>query len=138
MFFRRKLNRTQTDETGRWGEDVAARMLAGKGYKILGTRVLVGKHDELDLVARLGEILVFVEVKTRKTEGFGRPLSSVDRRKQRAMSRAAVRYIGHLKNPRVNFRFDVVEVVGEVNGRAPVVRHVENAFALSRWLSLPG
>lgn len=138
MFFRRKTNRTAADETGRWGESVAARMLSAKGYKILGTRVLVGKHDELDLVARLGNLLVFVEVKTRKSEGFGRPLSSVDRRKQRAMSRAAVRYIGHLRNPRVNFRFDVVEVVGEAAAGEPVVRHIENAFALSRWLALPG
>ncbi len=123
---------------GAWGEGLAAKELKKKGFKILGTRVRIGKRDELDLVARDGEVLVFVEVKTRKSERFGRPVSSVDRAKRHTLSRAAVRYIKRLKDPHVYFRFDVVEVVGEIDAPdPPVIRHIENAFPLDSRYSLP-
>lgn len=123
--------------TGVWGERQAERFLLAKGYRILGRRVRVSVRDELDLVARDGEVLVFVEVKTRKTEAFGRPAEAVDRGKRHTVSRAAVRYLQRLKYPRVNFRFDVVEVVGEEGDLAPVVRHIENAFVLDSRYTLP-
>jgi putative endonuclease len=122
--------------TGLWGEDRAGDFLKAHGYKILGRRVRVGLRDELDLVARQGEILVFVEVKTRRTEDFGRPVASVDRAKRHSLSRAAVRYLERLKAP-VSFRFDVVEVIGQEGDDAPVVRHIENAFPLDRCYMLP-
>lgn len=106
-------------ETGKWGEDIAAGSLKRKGFKILGRRVRVGTRDELDLVARDGDVLVFVEVKTRKSEAYGRPITSVDRKKRHTLSRAAVRYIKRLRNPRICFRFDVVEVIGDMDGDAP-------------------
>jgi len=124
-------------DAGRWGEGQAADCLVRKGYRILGRRVRVGARDEIDLVARDGKTLVFVEVKTRGVESFGRPLSAVDRAKRHALSRAAVRYLERLKNPRVCFRFDVVEVIGAVGAARPVVRHVPNAFALDRRYVLP-
>jgi putative endonuclease len=122
--------------TGLWGEKQAAEFLRGRGYKVLGTRVRVGLRGEFDVVARDGEVLVFVEVKTRKSETFGRPISSVDRDKQHALSRAAVRYLKKLKQP-VCFRFDVVEVVGVEGGTPSSIRHVENAFPLDRRYTLP-
>jgi putative endonuclease len=94
-------------------------------------------RDEIDLVARDGQALVFVEVKTRFSEQFGRPESAVDRRKRQVLSRAAVRYIRKLRDPQVCFRFDVVEVVGGLRDRRPLVRHIENAFPLDRRYSLP-
>lgn len=121
---------------GLWGERQAESHLRARGFKILGRRVKVGLRDEIDLVAREYEALVFVEVKTRKSESFGRPFESVDKRKRHALSRAAVRYLQRLKQP-VNFRFDVVEVIGEPDGGDPVVRHIENAFLLDRCYSLP-
>ena len=125
-------------ETGEWGEGVAEKMLRKKGYKILGRRVRVGTRDELDLVARDGDVLVFVEVKTRKSEAFGRPVDSVNHAKRHTLSRAAVRYLKKLKNPRICFRFDVVEVIGDMDSTvAPEVRHIENAFALERRYQLP-
>ncbi len=121
-------------ETGKWGEEQAERMLKRKGYRILGRRVRVGTRDEIDLVARDGAALVFVEVKTREHEDFGRPLSAVDRQKRHSMSRAAARYLKKLGYPDVCFRFDVVEVVGKSN---PEIRHVENAFVMERRYALP-
>jgi putative endonuclease len=123
---------------GEWGETVAAEALMKKGFKILGRRVRVGTRDELDLVARDGNVLVFVEVKTRASENFGRPISAVDRDKRHTLSRAAVRYLKRLKDPRVCFRFDVVEVIGEMDAVLPPdVRHTENAFPLEKRYSLP-
>lgn len=124
-------------DTGIWGEKIAARFLKRKGFKIIGKRIHVTARDELDLVARDGEVLVFVEVKTRGTENFGRPLNAVDRRKRQVLSRGAVRYLAKLKNPRINFRFDVVEVIGSIEDSDPQVRHIENAFPLDRRYSLP-
>ena len=124
-------------QPGEWGERAAARALRRKGLRILGRRVRVGDRDELDLVARDGEVLVFVEVKTRKTEDFGAPISAVDRRKRHALSRAAVRYLRDRRYPPVNLRFDVVEVLGSEGDKTPEIRHVENAFLLDRRYTLP-
>lgn len=131
-FRRRGPDGAKPPDAGLWGENLAARFLERAGLKILGRRVRVGTRDELDLVARDGESLVFVEVKTRRSEDFGRPVSAVDRKKRHAMSRAAVRYLAKLKYPRVFFRFDVVEVVGCPEDDEPELRHIRNAFPLDR------
>lgn len=122
---------------GEWGEEMAAKMLKDKGYKLIGRRVRVGARDELDIVARTGETLVFVEVKTRRSEDWARPAAAVNRRKRRALSRAACRYLKQLKNPRVYCRFDIVEVIGTEEEGAPTLRHLENAFTLDPRHRLP-
>lgn len=124
------------DEIGQWGEKIAARELRRKRYRIIGKRVRVGTRDEIDIVARDGEVLVFVEVKTRAGEAFGRPSASVDRKKRHTMSRAAVRYLKRLGTPDVYFRFDVVEVIGTMGGPEIRVNHIQNAFTLDGNYSL--
>jgi len=124
-------------DAGKWGEEQAEKFLRKNGFRILGRRVRVGTRDEIDLVARDGKELVFVEVKTRKSEDYGRPLAAVDREKRHVMSRAAVRYLKQLRDPRVCFRFDVVEVVGSLGDIAPPMRHIKNAFTLDRRYTLP-
>jgi putative endonuclease len=131
------MNGNNTAETGLWGEKEAERVLKSKGYKILGRRVRIGDRDEIDLVARDGDILVFVEVKTRGSDDFGRPASAVDRSKRHTMSRAAVRYLKKIKCPRVNFRFDVVEILGPKDDDDSIVNHIENAFTLGDQYSIP-
>ena len=101
-FFWQKQDKDETGKhanlaAGLWGEEQAAKFLEGRGYRILGRRVRVGRRDEIDLVARAGETLVFVEVKTRRGEDFGRPAEAVDRDKRRALSRAAIRYLRRLR-----------------------------------------
>lgn len=126
-----------TAESGLWGEKTAERHLRRKGYRIVGERVRVGTRDELDLVARDGKTLVFVEVKTRAGEAFGRPSAAVNKKKRHVLSRAAVRYLKKLRTPGVTFRFDIVEVVGVPGDRDPEIRHIENAFPLDSRYSLP-
>ena len=118
--------------SGQWGEAVAEKELRREGLTIVGRRVRVGRRDEVDIVAREGRVLVFVEVKTRRSERYGRPVSAVDRHKRQVLSRAAVRYIGRLRDPRVFFRFDVVEVIGTPGASDVRVRHIRNAFGLDR------
>lgn len=117
-------------QTGIWGEKVAARMLKKKGYRILGKRVRIGKHDELDIVARDRDELVFIEVKTRAPSPTGRPMDAVDANKQRMLSRAAATYLGRLKAKPKCFRFDVVEIVGQLGDKNPKITHIESAFSM--------
>ena len=126
-----------TEKTGIWGEKQAEKFLKKAGHKILGRRVRVGDRDEIDLITRTGGIVVFVEVKTRKSERYGRPAAAVDRDKRRTLSRAAVRYMKTKNFPKIHFRFDIVEVIGKVGDRSPEIRHLENAFRLDRKYRLP-
>ena len=124
--------------SGEWGEALAESFLRRKGYSIIGRRVRVGKKDELDIIARAPDlVLVFVEVKTRASEDFGRPFSAIDRRKRKTLSRAALRYMMRLNKKPNYFRMDVVEVVGTPEQKDPVVRHIENAFTLSGNKRIP-
>ncbi len=132
MFWFFKRNIPDHLRTGIWGEKMAARFLRRAGMRILGRRVRIGRHDELDLVARDGRTLVFVEVKTRGGESFGRPLDAVDRAKRKALCRAAAKYVTRLKQKPDAFRFDVVEVIGHPGDRRPEVRHIRCAFEMDR------
>ena len=106
--------------------------LVREGYRILGRRVRPDRRDEIDIVARKDAALVFVEVKTRRSEDFGRPLAAVNAAKRKALNRAAVRYLRQIGFPKLYYRFDTIEVVGTPEAAAPVVRHVENAFPFDR------
>jgi putative endonuclease len=117
-------------QTGKWGERQAAYFLKRHRYRIRGQRIRVGKHDELDIVAEQSGVLVFVEVKTRRNEAYGRPFSAINKAKRKHLSRAAVTYLKKKKLSPDHFRFDVVEVIGEPGGQPPEIRHIENAFPL--------
>jgi len=139
-FLRRLLGRPQAadgEDAGLWGEEQAAEFLKRRGFRILGRRVRVDRRDEIDIIARDGSIAVFVEVKTRRTERFGRPASAIGPGKRRSLSRAAVRYLKKAGWPSAVIRFDVVEVIGRPGGGAPEIRHIENAFLLDRRYEPP-
>ena len=123
--------------TGEWGEAAAERALVAAGFKVLGRRVRAGRRGEIDLLMRDGEVLVFVEVKTRADESHGRPVESVGRDKRLQLSKAAVAYLKRLRSPPRHFRFDVVEVVGRVDGPPPRTQHIRNAFPLEGRLRPP-
>ena len=114
-------------DRGAMGERAARAYLEAKGLRFVGANLRVGR-DEVDLLMREGETLVFVEVKLRKDRDDA-PFA-VDAAKQRRISRAAVVYLaehGLLGRPA---RFDVVSV--EFVGARLDVRHIENAFPLAR------
>ncbi len=85
---------------------------------------------EIDIVCRDRDTLVFVEVKTRTREDFGRPFDAVNRDKQRRISRGGLAWLRMLDDPDILFRFDVVEVI-MAKGMEPRLELLRNAFALS-------
>ena len=131
-WFRNRANRpTPRLELGERGEDAAARFLRRRGYKIL-VRRFKSRAGEIDIIARQKDWLVFIEVKTRKTEQYGAPSEAVNKEKQRHMSRVALDYLRLLDNPRIKFRFDIVEVLLREDAQKPDdIRLFQNAFDLS-------
>jgi putative endonuclease len=115
---------------GELGERAARRQLQRQGLKFL-TANFRSERGEIDLVLRDDDCLVFVEVKTRSSEDWGRPASAVDRKRRRRLSRAALDYLRLLRKPQVKMRFDVVEVLLE-DGKVREIRHLPNTFALER------
>ena len=122
---------------GLWGEEKAAAFLRANGFTVLGRNVRPDKRDEIDVVARIGETLVFVEVKTRRREDFGRPLMAVDKKKRHALNRAAAAYLRRAKFPNLYYRFDVIEVLGQPEEGEPVIRHLDDAFPFESRFKFP-
>lgn len=100
-----------------------------QGFKILYRNFRGRRGGEIDLVCRDQDTLVFVEVKTRTREDFGRPLDAVNRQKQLRISLGAFAWLRLLGNPDILFRFDVVEVV-IAEGAEPRIELVRDAFQL--------
>lgn len=120
---------TDKDVTGLWGERIAARHLIESGYKIIGRRIRSGRHGEIDIIVVRGNVLAFIEVKTRATEQYGRPGAAVDGAKKRTLCDAAAKWLRRAGYPDCIYRFDIIEVVGTEKGEgAPIVRHLEDAF----------
>ena len=115
----------QRDALGDRGENMAARYLRNQGYKIIvrNFRCTLG---EIDIVARDGRTLVFVEVKTR-TYDDPTPEEQVNTFKRHQLSKAAKFYLSRYGLPQPPARFDVVAIVWP-NGRDPQIRHTPDAF----------
>jgi putative endonuclease len=115
-------------EAGRRAEALAVGHLEAKGFTIIA-RNWRRPEGELDVVARDGDLLVFVEVRSRTGEEHGHPLESMTPRKRARVVRAARLYLDHEgPGPVAGFRFDVVGVVFSGTGEALECLHVENAF----------
>ncbi|MBL9131663.1 MAG: YraN family protein [Verrucomicrobiaceae bacterium] len=121
--------RLSTAEIGQMGEWIAARWLRGEGRKILRRNFRGVSRGEIDIVARHGGALTFVEVKTRTSRGHGRPADNVGPDKQRLMMRGAHDWLRELDLRPVRFRFDIAEVT-LIPGEIPQVHIIENAFQL--------
>jgi len=116
-------------EFGRFGEEIAGRYLARRGYKILDKNYRT-KSGELDIVAMDGRTLVFVEVKSRRSQSFGTPGDAVDARKRRRMEKAALAYISEKNKGGLQCRFDVIGVTA-AGGEEPEIELVKDAFELA-------
>lgn len=114
-------------EVGEFGERVACDWLRAQGAKVLYRNYRAPQGGEVDIVARKGKLLLFVEVKTRRAGGEGRGLDSVNREKQLLIERGANSWLKLLKTRRIPWRFDVIEVVLTA-GERPRVNMVENVF----------
>lgn len=129
--WRAMLPRTATPfskRLGDEGESAARRHLTHAGMKCLATNYR-SPRGEIDLVLRDHQTLVFVEVKTRSDEQYGRPASAVSTDQKQRIAKAALDYLRELGNPPIAIRFDIVEVLAASGGIAEI-RHLPNAFGL--------
>jgi putative endonuclease len=113
---------------GLWGERVAMEYLARRGWRIEAHRFRLG-HSDLDVIARRGHLVAFVEVKTRGSDAWGAPAESVGWRKRRTIARVAEVWRERHGRPGDEYRFDVIEVLVGAGGR-PEVAQVEDAWRL--------
>lgn len=111
---------------GAQGERIAARHLRWQGYRILARNVRLGAY-EIDIVAREGDTIVFVEVKTRQSGDAVGPEENVGPVKQNHIRRAARHYRARWGDPDAYYRFDVVAVTLEPR-KKPTVRLFRGAF----------
>jgi putative endonuclease len=111
---------------GRQGENVAARHLRNQGFRIIA-RNFTCPLGEIDIIARQGATLVFVEVKTR-TDDEPSPEDQVNYEKRHRLTRLARYYLSRFGSPEPPARFDIVGVVWPARG-GPIIRHTPDAFA---------
>lgn len=103
------------DALGRHGEDLAARQLVGAGFEILA-RNWRCELGEIDIVARDGNSLVIVEVKTRRSTAFGTPAEAITARKADKLRELALAWLQRHPGGGLDLRFDVVSIVVPRNG----------------------
>lgn len=115
-------------DLGRRGELLACAFLQRAGWVVLDRNYRIG-HKEIDLVVRRGEIVAFVEVKTRAGSGYGHPLDAVTHGKRREIEHVARAWIARHGRPDERYRLDAVAIVWEP-GRPPRVDHVADAWRL--------
>ena len=114
---------------GEMGESIAATFLKGAGFSIVerNFRCVCG---ELDIIARDGRTIVFVEVKCRNNQNYGPPQLAVTPFKQRQISKAALVWLSKRRLYDAEARFDVVAIVLHESD-LPEIEHIRNAFELA-------
>lgn len=115
----------QPKDLGRKGEELAVRFLRRRKYRILERNYRV-RSGEVDIIARDGPTLVFIEVKTRASDGYALPIESVGFPKQQKLRRLAEYYLAGHDFPDCDVRFDVISIVGTAG--SPRIEHIPNAF----------
>ncbi|MCJ0742177.1 YraN family protein [Pedobacter montanisoli] len=113
------------NQIGKKGEQLAAEFLLQKGYEILDTNWNTEKA-EIDIIAYLNKIIVFVEVKTRTNLDFGLPEDFVTKAKEKLLENAAQAYLEIMEH-NGEIRFDIISVVFDHSGKA-TLNHIEDAF----------
>lgn len=113
---------------GRWGEARAARFLEARGWTVLARNYRFGRR-EVDLVVRRGDLVVFVEVKTRAGPAYGAPLEAVTHQKRREVEAVAGHYLRRHGLTGVPVRFDALGILVRRGPRTTVeMEHVEDAW----------
>ena len=116
-------------QLGRKGEEAASSFLLGHGYRII-ERNFRNRIGEIDIIAYDRDILVFIEVKTRRSEEYILALESVTQAKQAKIIQVASSYVKYKRLTDVQIRFDVMAVIGHMNGieRIDLFKHAFEAY----------
>ena len=120
--------KTRRQAIGTWGEGLAERYLLERGYQILGKNVRT-PYGEIDLIARLKDELVFVEVKTRTSQSYGLPETAITAKKQAHMIQAAQAYLqSNVELGDCAWRIDVIAITKKPGIPSPEIICFENAL----------
>jgi putative endonuclease len=118
----------QRQLTGKQGERLAEQYLIQQGYVIV-ERNWRCRSGELDIIARKDQLLIIVEVRTRKSLlQYGHPIESVKRRKQQQVRKTSEVYVTMMKQTKYQIRFDVITVILTKEGVLLEINHITNAF----------
>ncbi|MBN1551341.1 YraN family protein [bacterium] len=112
---------------GYLGEGFARGFLKRQGFNIIQSPYRC-RYGEIDIIAMEDDILVFVEVKTRRTLRYGSPLEAVDRIKQKTIIKIARHYLMNCKIKFINCRFDVIAITQIKQNAPPDIHHIRDAF----------
>ena len=113
--------------TGESGEKIASAYLTKLGYRILESNFRT-PFGEIDIVARLGRVIVFVEVKSRTTSSFGPPYLSVTKTKQMHIIKNALFYLKRRRLTDIDWRIDIVSVKLDYRCGLESIELIENAI----------
>lgn len=111
---------------GTFGENLAVEFLKNRRFQVLCVNYRC-RYGEIDIVAMERNTLVFIEVKTRSSEDYGKGMEAVNYKKQKKIRRIAVNYLSENTLPFSEIRFDVIDIT--VNEKLPSrIEHIKNAF----------
>ncbi len=110
-------------KTGAVGEDLARRYLERNGYEILDTNIKFSRVCELDIIAKIKKTIVFVEVKTRKTDALGTPAEAITPAKYQNIKKGIYFYLQEKNIKYDKFRIDVISVTLKPELK---IEHLEN------------
>ena len=113
-------------QVGDRGENIAVDYLLNQNFEIIETNYRYG-HGEIDIVAKERDVLVFVEVKTRKNLEFGYPVQAITKNKQRQVRKIAEAYLYEKKIIDTDCRIDVIAILFRKD-LPPKITHIKNAF----------
>lgn len=113
---------------GNRGEDIAARFLSRRGYRIIGrnVRTFLG---EIDIIAKRRPYTIFVEIKTRRSMSFGPPYLAITRKKKKKLMQCALCYLKMKNLLGTPWHIDIISIeIDEFNGAVKSIEHFENAI----------
>ncbi len=117
------------DNIGKFGEDIASKYLEEKGYKIKerNYRTFLG---EIDIISEYKGSIIFIEVKTRRSDKFGYPEEAINFNKQQKIIKNALCYLAKYNLWKTNYCFDVILVSISNHKEVKRIKHIRNAFYL--------
>lgn len=115
---------THNQRIGKWGEETAVKFLVQRGCEIVGQNVRT-PYGEIDIIAKQGDIILFVEVKTRTSNTMGLPEESITARKREHMVACAEHYAAEYEID--GWQIDVISIEGKP-GMKPIITYFENAL----------
>jgi len=117
------------DNLGKFGEDIASKYLEEKGYKIKerNYRTFLG---EIDIITEYKGSIIFIEVKTRRSDRFGYPEEAINFNKQQKIIKNALCYLAKYHLWKTNYCFDVILVSISNHKDVERIKHIRNAFYL--------